>query len=38
MTVDFDIVKFLNTAGPIYLLVIITFALIYAIGRPKGRK
>lgn len=29
---DFDLVKFLNIAGPIYLLIIIAFAIIANIG------
>lgn len=38
MTTEFDLIKFLNTSGPIYILVIITFALIYSIGRSKGSR
>lgn len=34
---DFDLVKFLNTAGLIYLLMIIALALIIKIG-TKSRK
>jgi hypothetical protein len=33
-----DLVKFLNTAGPVYLLMIIAFALVLKIGTESPKK